>query len=257
MSEETKVIAELAHDGQLLSITLNAPKANILDAEMIAAISAAVDEHAASPTLKAIVFAGAGKHFSFGASVEEHQAEQAAGMLAAFHAMFRRFAELAIPTMAVVRGQCLGGGLELAAYCSFIFADERAMFGQPEIKLAVIAPMASVLLPWRCRGSAALDLCVSGRSIDAAEAYRIGLVNDVSADPGAACEKYFTDNLAGLSASSLRFAERAARLTLTGRLDRGLATIEKLYLDELMKSHDANEGIGAFLDKRRPEFTGA
>ena len=131
------------------------------------------------------------------------------------------------------------------------------MFGQPEIKLAVIAPMASVLLPWRCRGSAALDLCVSGRSIDAAEAYRIGLVNDVSADPGAACDKYFEDNLANLSAASLRFAERAARLTLTQRLNSDLGAIERLYLDELMKTHDANEGIGAFLDKRRAEFTGA
>ncbi len=256
MSRTDKVIAELRHDGQMLHLTLNAPKANILDAEMLGGIVAAVDSHAESERLKAIVFEGAGKHFSFGASVEEHRADQAAAMLEKFHGLFRRLAQCAVPTLAVVRGQCLGGGLELVSYCSRIFADEKAMFGQPEIKLAVIAPMASVLLPWRCGGGSALDLCVSGRSIDAAEAYRIRLVNEVGSDPAAACDAYFTQHLEPLSSSSIRFAEVAARVTLMRRIDSDLLTIEKIYLDELMKTHDANEGIDAFLAKRPAVFTG-
>jgi cyclohexa-1,5-dienecarbonyl-CoA hydratase len=246
--------AELRRDGQLLQITLDRPKANILDAAMLGAIDRAVREHAARPGLKAITFVGAGKHFSFGASVEEHQASQVAGMLSQFHALFRTLGSLAVPTCALVRGQCLGGGLELAAYCSWIVAAPGAMFGQPEIKLAVFPPMASVLLPWRLGGGPALDLCISGRSIDAAEAHRIGLVSQIDDDPVAAFDSFFDEQLAGLSSSSLRYAERAARLGLEAALDRDLPRLERLYTDELMKTHDANEGIAAFLEKRAPSY---
>ncbi len=256
MSEAGKILVDERHEGQLLHITLNAPKANVLDAEMIGAIDAAVKEHGSKPGLKAIAFEGAGKHFSFGASVEEHQADQAAGMLSTFHGMFRTLAKTSIPTFAIVRGQCLGGGLELASYCSWIFAAPEAKLGQPEIKLAVIAPMASLLLPWRIGGGAAVDLCVSGRSVDAAEAHRMGLVHEVSDDPAAACDEFFSENLAGLSASSVRFAERGVRIPLARRFETDLPALEKLYLDELMKTHDANEGIGSFLEKRRPTFKG-
>jgi cyclohexa-1,5-dienecarbonyl-CoA hydratase len=256
MSEQSKVLVEKRHSGQLLHLTLNAPKANVLDAAMIAGIDAAVKEHGPSPNLKAIAFEGAGKHFSFGASVEEHQADRVAEMLGSFHGMFRTLAATALPTFAIVRGQCLGGGLELASYCSWIFAGAGAKLGQPEIKLAVFPPMASLLLPWRIGGGAAADLCVSGRSVDAAEAFRMGLVHDVSDDPAAACEKFFVEHLGGLSASSVRYAERAVRIPLARRFETDLPAIEKLYLDELMKTHDANEGIAAFLDKRKPAFAG-
>jgi len=235
-------------------ITLNAPKANILDAHMIERIGAALDEYAELATLKLIAFEGAGKHFCFGASVAEHRAENAADMLTSFHGLFRRLASLAVPTAAIVRGQCLGGGLELASFCSWIFASESAHFGQPEIKLAVFPPMASILLPWRLGGGAGIDLCVSGRSIDAAEALRLGLLRDVSEDPSAAFESFFAKELAGLSATSLRIAERAARLPLARALREDLPQLEKLYLEELMHTHDANEGIAAFLEKRAPKY---
>lgn len=242
---------ELRADGAMLHITLDTPKANILDKAMLGAISDVLAEHGGSRDLRAIAFEGAGSHFSFGASVEEHQAEHVAAMLSQFHALFRQLAELSVPTMAIVRGQCLGGGLELASYCSWIFADNSARFGQPEIKLAVFPPMASILLPWRCGGGAALDLCVSGRSISAADAYRIGLVSNVSNDPAATAQRFFEENLAPLSASSLRFADKAARRSLLRALKEDLPTIERLYLDELMKTADANAGIAAFLDRRK------
>jgi cyclohexa-1,5-dienecarbonyl-CoA hydratase len=248
------IVSELRNDRQLLHITLNAPKANVLDAAMLGGIAAAVEANATQRGLKAIVFEGAGKHFSFGASVEEHQAAQVADMLKQFHALFRQLIDVAIPTVALVRGQCLGGGLELASFCSWIFANERAHFGQPEIKLAVFPPMASVLLPWRVGGAGALDLCVSGRSIDAAEAHRIGLVHDVSEDPAARFETFFSEQLAPLSASSLRYAERAARLSLKNTLARDLPQLESMYLDGLMKTPDANEGITAFIEKRKPNY---
>jgi len=248
------ILSDLRHDGKLLHITLNAPKANILDAQMLGSISDALAEDGRRGQLRAIFFEGAGRHFSFGASVEEHQHDRVAEMLHQFHGLFRQLSALAVPTFAVVRGQCLGGGLELASYCSWIFAEPDAVFGQPEIKLAVFPPMASILLPWRIGGAAALDLCVTGRSISAERALEIGLVQSIGTDPGAAADAYFMEHLAPLSASSVRFAERAVRTTLMRAMEQDLPTLERLYVEELMETHDANEGIAAFLDKRSPVY---
>jgi len=246
-------------DTQLASvvhITLDRPKANILDAAMIAAIIEALAAHVDAGT-RLLVFEGAGAHFCFGASVDEHRAEHAAAMLEAFHGLFRQLAGLAVPTCAVVRGQCLGGGLELASWCTWIVAEPGAKLGQPEIQLAVFPPMASVLLPWRIAGGAALDLCVSGRSVTAEEALALGLVTAVSEDPTAWWRDRYAATFARTSASSLRFAERAARMDLVRRMEADLPRLERLYLDELMSTADANEGIEAFLARRRPTWTNA
>lgn len=246
-----EVTSEL--DGAALRIVLNRPKANILDAAMIGAIVDALAE--VKPETRLIVFEGAGDHFCFGASVEEHQAEQAAAMLTAFHGLFRKLAELAVPTCALVRGQCLGGGLELASWCSFIVATPEARLGQPEIQLAVFPPMASILLPWRAGGLAALDLCVTGRSLKADEALRLNIVNAVTDEPEEWWKQLVTKRLQKTSASSLRFAERAVRRQLTRQLAQDIPELERLYVDELMKTPDANEGIAAFLERRPAEFT--
>lgn len=244
---------EILEDGAALRIVLDRPKANVLERRMIEAIGRTL-ETAVSTKTKLIVFEGAGKHFSFGASVEEHRREEAAGMLATFHGLFRQLAALSVPTCALVRGQCLGGGLELASWCSYVVASPEAELGQPEIRLAVFPPMASILLGWRCGGGAALDLCGSGRSLEAEEAARLGLVNAVSADPEAWWRTLYETHLKPTSASSLRFAERAARRDLMQRLERDLPDLERLYLDELMNTHDANEGIAAFIERRSPTF---
>jgi cyclohexa-1,5-dienecarbonyl-CoA hydratase len=241
------------NEGGVLHIVLDRPKANILDAAMIAAIRDALNTKVQADTCL-IVFEGAGDHFCFGASVEEHQAEQAGAMLHAFHGLFFDLARLAVPTCAVVRGQCLGGGLELASWCTWIVATPDARLGQPEIQLAVFPPMASMLLPWRCGGAVGLDLCVSGRSVTAQEALSMGLVNAIEDDPEAWWRELVAKRLSRTSASSLRFAEHAVRASLIERMQR-LPDLEALYLEELMGTHDANEGITAFLERRRPSFT--
>ncbi|MEZ4253683.1 MAG: enoyl-CoA hydratase/isomerase family protein, partial [Polyangiales bacterium] len=235
----------------------DAPKANVLDAAMIGALHRAFDAARAVPELKALVITAEGRHFSFGASVEEHLPEHAAAMLRDFHAMFRALFELSLPSFAAVRGACLGGGLELASACSWIVAHPEASFAQPEIRLGVFPPMATVLLAWRLGAGVALDLCVSGRSVGALEAQRIGLVHAIVDDPREAARAFFEENLAPLSASSLRFAERAVRASLRERLDRELPELERLYLDELMKTPDAVEGLQAFLAKRAPQWNHA
>jgi cyclohexa-1,5-dienecarbonyl-CoA hydratase len=213
-------------------------------------LRAALGEHLTDARLRAVLLEAEGPHFSFGASVEEHLPGSCAAMLRELHALILQLVGSPVPVLVAVRGQCLGGGLELAAAGHMIFAAPGAMFGQPEIRLAVFAPAASCLLPEKIGPSRAEDLLFSGRSIGAEEAYRIGLVNAVADDPSQAALAYFEEHLAPRSASSLRLAVRAARYDLVNRIRRKLAEVERLYLEELMATHDAVEGLTAFIGKR-------
>ncbi len=248
---------EELYEGAVFKIVLNSPKANILEAAMLAEISTALDEKCKENHLKLMVFEGAGKHFSFGASVQEHTKEKAAMMLKAFHGVFYRLMRLAVPTMAVIRGQCLGGGMELALFCNFIVADRTAMFGQPEIVLGVFPPPASVMLPRKVGQSHADDLVLTGRSIDALEAHRIGMVNiltDEGQDAWEVASQWTEKHILPKSASCLRVANRAVRNDFFRRIREDFPHMESLYLKDLMEGYDANEGIGAFLEKRKPEW---
>lgn len=240
----------LEKDGALLRMRLARPKANIVDAAMIAALQAALTEHLPSARLRAVLLDAEGQHFSFGASVEEHLPDSCAAMLKTLHALVVQMLECPVPLLVAVRGQCLGGGLEVAAAGNLIFAAPGAMLGQPEIRIGVFAPAASCLLPERIGKTRSEDLLFSGRSITAEEAFRIGLVTAVVEDPELAAVAYFDEHLAGLSASSLRFAVRAARIGVLERTKEKIAAVEKLYLEELMSTHDAVEGLSAFLAKR-------
>ena len=249
MSENPlKVFME--RDGKLLRLTLARPKANIVDAAMIAALRAALDEHLSEPHLRAVLLSSEGPHFSFGASVEEHLPDSCAQMLKSLHALVLQLVESPVPVLVAVRGQCLGGGLEVAAAGHLIFAAPGAMLGQPEIKLAVFAPAASCLLPERIGQARAEDLLFSGRSVTAEEALRIGLVNVVAEDPDQAALDYFDQHLDPVSASTLRFAVRAVRSDAMQRIRAKIEFVEKMYLEELMATHDAVEGLTAFVAKR-------
>jgi cyclohexa-1,5-dienecarbonyl-CoA hydratase len=175
-------------------------------------------------------------------------------MLASLHALLLAMLEWPVPILVAVKGQCLGGGLELAMGGSLIFAASDAKLGQPEIQLGVFAPAASCLLPPRIGQAAAEDLLFSGRSVGADEALRLGLVTSVSADPEAAALAYFDQHLAGRSASSLACAVAAARGGYLAEVHRRIAEVERLYLDRLMQTRDANEGLAAFIAKRPPKW---
>jgi cyclohexa-1,5-dienecarbonyl-CoA hydratase len=244
-------------DGAVLKIILNSPKANILEAAMLREIGQVLEGPAAEKDVKLLVFEGAGKHFSFGASVPEHTKENAAMMLKAFHLVFYRLARLSVPTMAVVRGQCLGGGMELALVCNFIVADSSAVFGQPEIVLGVFPPPASVILPKKVGQTYADDLVLTGRSIDAGEARRIGLLTvlvEEGKDAWESAKEWIEKHILPKSAASLKIANAAVRKDFFRRIWEDLPRMEGLYLKELMETHDANEGINAFIQKRKPEW---
>ncbi|MFQ5628299.1 MAG: enoyl-CoA hydratase-related protein [bacterium] len=254
MTEYNKIKTELKQNEQVLTITLNAPKGNVLDGEMMTEIVDVLQKIARRSSIKGVVFQGEGKHFSFGASVPEHQKKYVATMLRTFHTLFRIMIETGKPTIAIVNGQCLGGGLELAAFCNWIFAAKEAQFGQPEIKLAVFPPVASLVLPHRIGQSAADDLVLTGRSISAQEAKQLGLVHSVSTDPLAEAEAYIESHILPQSATALEFTLKSSRYEMHKAFLENIDAVEKMYVHELMETDDANEGITAFLEKRKPEW---
>ena len=248
------LVARLDRDGALLRLTLARPKANLVDAAMIAALSDALAGHRAHRGLRGVLLDAQGPHFSFGASVEEHLPDRCARMLADLHALIGAMLDYPVPIVTAVRGHCLGGGLEVALAGGLIFASRDARFGQPEMKLGVFAPAASVLLPWRVSQAVAEDLLLSGRTIDADEALAIGLVQQVADDAQAAALAYFDAHLATKSATSLTLALGAARGARVREARARLAGLERVYVENLMQTHDANEGLAAFLEKRQPTW---
>jgi cyclohexa-1,5-dienecarbonyl-CoA hydratase len=244
----------MEREGRLLLLTLARPKTNIVNAEMIAAIQAALDENADRSELAAVLITAEGPNFSFGASVEEHLPEQCEQMLKTFHHLIMTMLEFPVPIICAIRGFCLGGGMEVACAGNIIFVAPDANFGQPEIQLGVFAPAASCLLPERIGRAQAEDLLFSGRTIDAEEAFRIGLINEIADDPETAALEYFDKRIAPLSSCALRHAVWSARVDMIDRVKTKLAKVEQHYLVNLMSSHDAVEGLQAFIEKRTAEW---
>lgn len=252
MGEKLKIWID--RDGKLLRLRFDAPKANIIDAAMIGELQSALSEHGKNSHIAAILIDASGPHFSFGASVEEHMPDQCADMLASLHALVKNMLQCPLPILIAINGQCLGGGLEVALAGGMLFAAPDANLGQPEMMLGVFAPAASCLLPERIGQARAEDLLFSGRSVSGEEALVMGLVDHVSKAPEAAALQYFDEHLAGKSASSLRLAVKAARFGYVERMAEKLDQVERLYLDELMSTHDAVEGLVAFTEKRKAKW---
>jgi cyclohexa-1,5-dienecarbonyl-CoA hydratase len=244
----------LDRDEALLRLRLDRPKPNLIDMEMVGSLTQAFAAHAEPGPVRAALLDAEGPHFSFGASVEEHLPDKCSEMLSSLHELLKVMIEWPRPILVAVRGQCLGGGLELALAGSLIFAARDAQFGQPEIKLGVFAPAASCLLPVRIGQGAAEDLLFSGRSVDAMEAKALGLVHSVAEDPEAAALAYFDAHLAMKSAASLAWAVQAARESYAPQIERRIAQVQRLYLNHMMQTRDANEGLTAFLAKRPPRW---
>ena len=239
-------------EGAVHTITLDKAPGNVIDIAMCGELRPAIEAAARDRTGKILVLRGAGKHFSFGASIEEHLPQKAAEMLEAFGGVLRDLVGFPYPTLAAVQGRCLGGGLELALACGIVIAEESAVLAAPEIRLGVLPPAATALIV----GRAAEDVLLTGRDLDAFEAQRLGLVNEVVADGelDKAVDAYVTQHLLPRSASSLRLATKAIRQGRQAEFEARLAEAERIYLEELLATHDGVEGIQAFLEKRPPEW---
>jgi len=251
------VRSETLDGGALVRLTLDAGKGNVLTGAVLDELRFALLEAYSRPAARAVLLTAAGPDFSFGASVVEHRLDSVRRMLPAFHDTCRTLLAGALPVLVAVRGRCLGGGLEIALCGSRIFAHPSATFGQPEVSLSVFAPVASLLLPSRLRSSRVADLLVTGRTVPAGEAFAIGLVDQLSeegSDPDADARSYAQTHLVRLSPTGIRFAHRASRATLVTQFTSLLPGLERAYLDELMATPDAREGIEAFLAKRPPRW---
>ncbi len=237
-------------------ITLDRPPLNILDIAMIKSLDAVLER--ALPKSDFVILQGAGvKAFCAGADAADHAPKRVAKMLSAFHAIFRRLALTDCILIAAVHGYCLGGGMELATFCDFVLATESAQFGQPEIKLGCFPPVALVTLPRLIGMQAAVNLILTGRQISATEAHRLGLVTGVVSDHELpAAVDCLLEELRALSRSVLRLTHRTVRKLHSDHFLQQLEESEHVYLSELMKSHDAQEGIRAFLEKRKPVWKG-
>ncbi len=250
-----KIKIEYLYEDTVARVILDDGKANILDGIMMGEITEFLVSLKNKKDIKLVTFEGGGNNFSYGASVSEHTKDKAAEMLEGFHKMFFTLIDLHIPTLAKISGQCLGGGFELPLACNFIFADKSAKMGQPEIILGVFAPPASVMLPLKLGNAKAEEMLITGKIISADEAKSIGLVNEVFNDKAAldaATDEWIRKNILGKSASSLRFAVKAARASFDFFMLKHLPEFSDMYVKEMMETYDANEGINAFLEKRKP-----
>jgi len=248
----TKLVRdELIEDGRIHRVVMDAPKGNILSMAMCGELSASLAARRSEPGVKMVLLEGAGKHFSFGASVEEHQRDRARAMLAAFHGFIRVVAAHPVPVAVCVQGQCLGGAFELALACHLVFCTADAKLGCPEVKLGVFPPVLAAIGPLRLGHATSERLLLTGATLSADEALRIGLVGQIVTGPDDALA-FYREHLAPLSAHAIRQATKVSRRAsgMLAALDGPLQAAEDQYLGEVVTSHDGNEGIAAFLERR-------
>jgi cyclohexa-1,5-dienecarbonyl-CoA hydratase len=240
---------------QVAYITLKREPLNVLNIAMMKEINQALDGLRTEEELVALLFTAQGKAFSAGVDVGEHLGDQVKEMIEVFHGMFRRMDKLGLTSVASVQGAALGGGCELAVYCDLVVASSKAKFGQPEIMVGVFPPIAALTFPRIMGRKKAYELVVTGDIIGAEEAQALGLVNTV-VEPDKLAEE--TENMLNklrkLSPLVIKKTRKAFLEGLKDQAEEGLEVIEQVYLDELMPSQDAEEGLKSFLEKRKPEW---
>lgn len=242
-----------SNENGVARLTLARPPLNILHIPMMQEMVRALGGVRQDATLRALVIQAEGKAFSAGVAVEDHVADRVRGMLDTFHEVFRILHGLDIPTVAVVQGAALGGGAELATFCDVVIAGERATVGQPETKLGVFPPIAAWCYPRRVGPARARGLILSGEALPAREAERIGLVDRVVKDEELkSASDAVVAQFAAKSAVALRMAKRALRAAQDRPFEEVLPALERTYLNDLMATEDAAEGLRSFLEKRPP-----
>jgi cyclohexa-1,5-dienecarbonyl-CoA hydratase len=256
MADAEKVVWR--RDGARADLTLAAPPLNILDIAMLREISDAfaAAQRDPEPPHVIVIRGEGGRAFSAGASVPDHMPETVGEMLDAFHAAIRAIPRLPSIVIASVRGHCLGGGWELASACDLVIASETATFGQPEIDLACIPPVAAALYPSIVGRHRAAEIVLLGGKFSARDAHAMGLVNAVVPDDALdAAVSRWADTLCAKSRAALSIAKRALAIGAANTEEDALGACERLYLDELVQTADMSEGIHAFMEKRRPRWS--
>lgn len=238
--------------GIISKIILNKPPLNILNIEMMTEINSALEE-LQKESAKCITISSLAKSFSAGVDIKDHTTEKVNEMIKVFHKIFYNLQKTEVPTIAIVNGSALGGGCELAIGCDIILASDKSTFGQPEIKVGVFPPIACVKFPKLIGKNKAMELLLTGDVISSNEAKNIGLINQVFPSENFENEvSKFLEKLTSNSLVVLKFTKKAIQSSYELNYDSGIKNVEEIYLNQLMKTEDANEGLKAFMEKRKP-----
>lgn len=238
-------------------LTLSHGRQNVINLQMMDELAQSLEEVEQRSDISTIVLAGAGEHFSSGVDIPSHTRDHAAEMLQKFHNGIRKVLKSSKVTLAVVRGYCLGGGAELAMGCDIVLTTESAHWGFPEIQLACYPPVAAAVLAVVVGQKMAAELVLTGRTFDGREAERIGLANRaVPAPKLKETVAEYEKRLSALSPVALSHAKRALYSWDAVHFDKGLSRAEDIYLKELIQTEDAEEGIRAWMEKRKPQWKG-
>jgi cyclohexa-1,5-dienecarbonyl-CoA hydratase len=235
-------------------LTIDRPPVNVLNIAAMEDMNDALVSLRENNEVKVLVLTSQGeKAFSAGVDVADHTEDKVEKMLQIFHDIFRNLSKLDQVTVAAVKGLTLGGGCEIAIFCDLIFAADNLKIGQPEIKLSVFPPIALLVMPRLIGLKKASELLLTGKVIGAQEAEKIGLVNKVVPLESFDAElESFLQPLTELSLVGIKYTKKGINLGLENVFEDGLEKIERLYLEELMTSDDAHEGLKAFMEKRPP-----
>ena len=234
-------------------ITLNRPKFNMMNIDMIVEINSLLEGFVSDQDLKCVVFDAEGKHFCTGVEVGDHKPDKVDDMIPNFNRIFELLEQIDVPVVAVVQGFCLGGGMELAIACDVIVADEGASFGQPEIKVGFFPPYAAIRLPHLVGPAKAIEICTTGKFYSAAEAQTMGMVAHVAEDSQLTeTADKIVKEIQGNSPLIIKLNKRAVRQHLGLDFKQALAGVSDLFLNELMKTEDTLEGIASYEEKRKP-----
>jgi cyclohexa-1,5-dienecarbonyl-CoA hydratase len=246
---------DLSFEGQKSCIVLNNPPHNILNIKGMRELISAIDEVEKNQGIKVLLLRAEGKSFCAGVDVKEHLPDTVEEMIHTFDRLCQRLYSLSIPTLCVVHGYVFGGGLEFAVMCDMVFAEEDAQFGQPEIKLAVFPPVAAGYYSCLIGAKRTNELLLTGKTISAREALEYGLINKVF-PKGKLLEEVnkVADTICAHSRAALLLLKRALRKGQVDVFQYCMSDINRLYLEELMKTEDAKEGLLSFIEKRKPVF---
>ncbi|AOY59265.1 enoyl-CoA hydratase/isomerase family protein [Desulfococcus multivorans] len=237
------------------TVKLARPKHNVLDIAMMRELNTVLKQLADDAALKCLVLSGEGPSWCAGVEVGDHKPELVDDMIQTFNGIFENLDRIEVPTIAAVHGACLGGGMEVAIACDLIVASEKAVFGQPEIKLGFFPPYAAFRLPQLVGPAKAIEICTTGRRYTAAQAFAMGLVSQLAAPENFEADlNTLIGEIRYNSPLILRLNKKAVKAHLGMDMARGIAGVSDLFLNTLMKTEDTLEGIKSFEEKRKPEW---
>jgi cyclohexa-1,5-dienecarbonyl-CoA hydratase len=244
---------KIENNGQVARIILDRPKHNVLDIPMMNELNRELEKIAADDELKCAVITGEGRSFCAGVEVGDHKPDNVEQMVATFNRIFELINMIDIPVIAAVNGACLGGGMELAIACDIVIASEKAIFGQPEIKLGFFPPYAALRLPELVGPAKAIEIVTTGQNYSAAESMALGFVSKVAGVED--FEKTVDETVKQITMSSpliIRLNKRAVKRHIGTSFFQGVDLVSNYFLKTLMKTEDTLEGIASFEEKRKP-----